>query len=659
MAGVANVIKVAIAGDAKGIGEAVKEANSSLDRLSANAKSNSQKMGAAAQKGVAVLGAGVLAIAGVAIKNGGQLQEEQDKLRRAIENTGGSWDKQRKAVEAADKAGEKYGYTAAETDDALAQLTRSTGSSQKAQQLLTLAQNVSAATGKPLASSALAVAKAWQGQLKPLKQLGIDLPVAAGGALKVKLANVAVLKATQGLQLVETKIHDGRLKGKAAADAFTAASSKLRDAQSKLNDAQSSGDTIIKALSARLHGSASDASQTLNGKVKALKARFTDITAQIGVKLIPILLSVATWFGKLVDWFSKNTTALKALVIVVGTFIAGMIALSIMEKVQALVEGLQVAWGILNAVMAANPLVLLIASLAALALGIYEAYKHFGPFHDVVQKVWELIQSGFRWVKSNWPLLLAILGGPIGLAVLAIKRNFQTIKDAMADVRNWIRDRIADVVGFFEGLPGRVAGVASHAFQAVKDAMTDAKNWVSDRIGDIVGFYLGLPGRIARFAVGAFQSVKNGMTDAKNWVHDRIEDVVTFVTNLPGRIAGVTGGMFDSISGAFKAAINWIIGAWDSLKFTLPSLNLGPLGHIGGWTIQVPQIPKFHSGGMANFGSAGEGMAVLRNGELVLTPEQQSAYGHSGNTTINLPAGIDPAGVVRAQRRWDRRNSAG
>ena len=49
--------------------------------------------------------------------------------------------------------------------------------------------------------------------------------------------------------------------------------------------------------------------------------------------------------------------------------------------------------------------------------------KNFDTIKGAILTVWE-------WIKEKWPLLLAILTGPIGLAVLAITSNWDKLKEA-------------------------------------------------------------------------------------------------------------------------------------------------------------------------------------------------------------------------------------
>jgi hypothetical protein len=145
-------------------------------------------------------------------------------------------------------------------------------------------------------------------------------------------------------------------------------------------------------------------------------------------------VSVAT------EWLSKNGETVKQIAIVIGILLTpAIIALG----VQGLIAGAKLAAGIL---LALGPIGLIIAAVgAAVALIImnWEAVSGF------VTSVWENIQNAaknvFEWIKKNWPLILSIITGPIGLAVYAIIKNFDKIKAAVGNVWNWIKGVFATI----------------------------------------------------------------------------------------------------------------------------------------------------------------------------------------------------------------------
>lgn len=287
----------------------------------------------------------------------------------------------------------------------------------------------------------------------------------------------------------------------------------------------------------------------------------------------------------------------------------------VMSAATGLATGVQAAF---NAVMALNPVVLVVIAIAALIAILVIAYNKVGWFRDLVDAAFGLIKdvvSGvFNWVKDNWPLLLAILTGPIGLAVLAITKNWDKIKEAFTAVKDWISKRVGDIVGFITGIPGRIRDTVSTMWDGIKTAFTTVKDWLSEKI----------------------------------------DDVVTTVTGLPGRITTAARGMWDGIKEAFKSALNWVIRKWNSLSFTLPSLDLGPLGKVGGWTVSVPKIPEFHAGGTVDGRYSGdEVVARLLRDETVLTPAQIAKLGAAaGGRNVTVVNRFNGPVAGRSGERW-------
>ncbi|MER6009384.1 phage tail protein [Streptomyces bluensis] len=103
------------------------------------------------------------------------------------------------------------------------------------------------------------------------------------------------------------------------------------------------------------------------------------------------------------------------------------------------------------------------------------------------------------WLKKNWPLLVAILTGPVGIAVLAIVKNWDRIKSAVASVRDWIVNKWNDAVGFLRGIPGRITGV-----------FTGLAGRLRSMGGDIVqGLINGIRGK----ASAVLSAVRNSIVD--------------------------------------------------------------------------------------------------------------------------------------------------
>ncbi|GIJ51327.1 hypothetical protein Val02_82130 [Virgisporangium aliadipatigenens] len=135
-----------------------------------------------------------------------------------------------------------------------------------------------------------------------------------------------------------------------------------------------------------------------------------------------------------------------------------------------------------NAAMTANPIGLIIFAIVALVAGIALLWNNSEAFRAFWIGAWEMIKGAalavWNWVASNWPLILAVLTGPIGLAVLYISRHWGDIKAGASSAWQWVVDKWNGLVGFVTGLPGRMRAAASGLWDGIKAAFQSAVNWI-------------------------------------------------------------------------------------------------------------------------------------------------------------------------------------
>jgi hypothetical protein len=205
---------------------------------------------------------------------------------------------------------------------------------------------------------------------------------------------------------------------------------------------------LVQEQSAKFTGQAAREAGSLESRNQKLNASIEDMKAKLGAKLLPV---VETFLGKLqstADWVEQNQTKVKALGIVLGVVAGAIIAANVV--IAAHTAALTVAraatmvwtgamW-LLNAAVLSNPIVGITVAVIAFVAAIVIAYKKCETFREIVQGAFRAVRNAaaaaFGWVRDNWPLLLAILTGPVGLAVLAVVKNFDRIKAAGSAVKD-------------------------------------------------------------------------------------------------------------------------------------------------------------------------------------------------------------------------------
>lgn len=219
------------------------------------------------------------------------------------------------------------------------------------------------------------------------------------------------------------------------------------------------------------------------------------------------IANFGTMFTRQTLEFVANTARMVASnVAAVATTIAGWVA----QGAAALASGAQMAAAWL---IGLGPIGLVIAAIGAIIAILALLGVDFEDVKNAIGAGWAFIKGAaegvFNWLKENWPLVLAIITGPIGIAVLVISRHWQTIKDG-----------------------------ASSLFSTIKNAATSAKDWIVEKFGEVVDFFQGLPGTIEDAFTGVGSSIVNGIKSVWN------STVGGFGFTVPSWVPGVGGRGF-------------------------------------------------------------------------------------------------------------------
>jgi hypothetical protein len=224
-------------------------AKAGLKLLSGDMKGFGKEVGKVSPMFAAMAAGATVALGAIAVgmtksvKAAMEDQASQAELQRQLEKTFG-------ANEALTASAERYisvtqlrtGTSDTELRASLGTLVRATGDLTQSQDLLNTAQDISAATGKDLASVSLALAKASQGQFTALSKLGIPL--------------------------------DDNIK-------------KSKDFEK-----------VMGLLNDQFGGAAETAANTFGGQIKILQGQFGEIVETIGASLLPYLQQFSEFLVK-------------------------------------------------------------------------------------------------------------------------------------------------------------------------------------------------------------------------------------------------------------------------------------------------------------------------------------------------------------------------
>lgn len=349
-------------------GKGVKKAVAEFKQLESAGKKAQFALKKAALPAAAALGG--LAVAALdAAKAALEDQKAQAVLANTIRQSTKATDAQIKATEDfIAEQGRLFGVTDDDLRPAFGKLIRVTRDLDRAQRLVTLAQDIAATTGKDLGTVTQALVRAEQGQFTALKRLGVPMG-------KNTMAQMEMAKATRALTAAEQKYQVAVRSGDKKA--IARAIENLTKAQAALNAVTLEGADYAKDLEKSFGGGAAVAAETTAGRMQRLTVAINETKEAIGSAFLPILERLLPYLQRFSEWAQKNPGLLAAAIGGVAALTAAVIAL--------------------NIAMSLNPVSLIVIGIAALVAGLVVAYNRFETFKNIVDTVF----SAMRWWFSN------------------------------------------------------------------------------------------------------------------------------------------------------------------------------------------------------------------------------------------------------------------
>jgi len=426
-----------------------------IDRAIADFKkleTNGERAAFAIKKAAVPAGLALAALGAVAVASVKAFAEDEvaaAKLAKTLENSAGATDNQVKSVE---NFITKTSIAAAVADDelrpALDKLVRGTGDVTKAQDLLGLALDISAGTGKDLGSVSDALSKAFNGQLGPLKKLSPEL--------------AALIKSG------------------------------------------ASTDEVFAALGKTFSGQASTAANTTQGKMKSLGIQMGEFKESIGAIIAPLAMKLIPALQKFGNWAQDH----KTVIVIIAGVIAGIAtAVLLVNGAMAAWNALQAVTVAVNAVTTASFSALWVATGAVVILAVIAAlialqvkFDIFGKAIDGIKAgfdiMWGAVKVVFNWIKDNWELLLAIITGPFGIAALVVIKFKDDIIGFFSAIISWVTNNWKLILAIITG----PFGLALSAILFFKDSVIKVFDGLKD-----------LAGKIFDGVGGAFKGVINAV----------------------------------------------------------------------------------------------------------------------------------------------------
>ncbi len=453
------------------------------------------------------------------------------------------------------------------------------------------------------------------------REMGIAQDIATAKGLDVEAVTKAMAKA-----------HGGNV----------GALGKLGIATKDASGATLSYDQIMKNAQQTFGGATAKHAATGAGGMERMRVSMAEAGESIGAVLLPFLAQAGEWIGKLAKWIGGLDGPTKTWIVGIGLVLAAL----------GPVIGLLGTLGTVLGFIAANPIVLIIAAIAAIGVALYMLYQKSEAFRAFVDSAWQFIQQAIASavdalrpvfdafiavIHDVWDVIIGIKDFIVGVFTGDWQQAWNGIKEIFSGVWNLIID-------YFKYVWEVIKLVATAAWTVVIAGLSAAWNWVAGIFRSVWDGIIGYYSWVWNTVVGA---ASNGL----DWLLGIVRSITETISGVWNKawdgigsfFSGIWDGIVSSLKGAINSVIgflNMLIGAWNDIRIEFSTPDV-PGTDWGGQDIKVdfpdmPKIPRLAGGGIimpspggtfANIAEAGVAEAVIP-----LTPSILSQLGGGGVT---------------------------
>jgi len=591
----------------QGIDKAIKE----FKKL----ETTGQKVGFALEKAflpaAAALGALTVA-AGASVKAAVEDAAQQADLERQIRATTKATDDQIASVNDYIAATElAVGVSDSELRPAFENLVRATGDITEAQDLMALALDISAATGKDLEGVTENLTEGFQGEVGPLKELDKSLT---------------------------TMVESG-----------------------------ASAEEVMAQLAETFGGAAAASTETVAGRMELMQIQMANASEAIGYALLPIIEALLPKLETMATWVGNNTDLIIGIGAAVGTFAAAIVAANIAMKAWSIISGLTAA---INGVLATSFTVLQVASGLVIFTALIGVFVILQKKFDIFGKAVDALTWYFR---TWWDVVKWVIGNVIDAINLLIRawnklplvddipeinKDFLDMGDAAEDgaaAAIPAMEEVAEVVGSAEGELARF----TNQFEKTGRKMSDVARYEIDPVTQRLDNMRGVVDMVDLELQGLYNTLKReDAADAFKATIDELQDKLG-TDEFEGALRDAklevfaleqqVGGFSSAVAQEFQLALD--LNDFERLDLLILSIKEN-------WSSFSGQ--RFASFDQGQFTSLDPFYEAIRNMDPALRdalgtpiPTGRSSTGIS--VQVNMPVGSNGADVVRSIEKYSRR----
>lgn len=311
--------------------------------------------------------------------------------------------------------------------------------------------------------------------------------------------------------------------------------------------------------------------------------------------------SLIPGIAALVGWLRENQSWLMPIAVGVGAIVVAFQAYqAVMTIARTVTAAYAVVQGVLNAVMAANPIGLIVLAIIGLVAALVYAWNNSETFRNVVTGVWEAVKGAVLAVASWFTdTLVPWLSGAWDAIVSGVRAVGQWFTDVWNSISSATTSVWESITGFMSSIPGRILqfflnwtlpGLLIQHWDSIKQGAVNGFNAVVDFVRGIPQRIVDGLGALGQLLYSAGQDLLNGLI---NGIRDKVSGAVNAVKDAVGAVIDGAKNLL-GINSPSKVFME--IGAYTGEGFALGIESQARAAH-GAMSnlVATPDVPRMNA----------------------------------------------------------------
>lgn len=368
---------------------------------------------------------------------------------------------------------------------------------------------------------------------------------------------------------------------------------------------------VAKDANETMYGGASNKAQ------EALRAIQTSLSS-LGAILLPIISKIAAKISALATKISQLNPVTQKIVVIVLSVVAAIgpviliiaklitafgTIMTVVPKLVNVIKTIKTAFAAFNATLLANPIVLIVAAIAALIAAFVLLWKKCDWFRNFWINLWNNIKNvcksvidgiiGFfnniiNFIKNNWQSLLLLIVNPFAGAfkllydhcegfksfvdgiIQKVKEIFasivsfistnviEPIKNFFAPIVSWFTDLFMSIYNSLASVINVIWGIIQGLWEMLIALFTVIITWISENVITPIQTAFSTAIEVIKTTIQtAWEFIKNIFITIGTWIYDNV--LTPIMTLLSTVWSWIQENIIMPIKNAFTSA-------WDSLK---------------------------------------------------------------------------------------------